>query len=225
MVLNNIKACLFDAYGTLFDVHSAIDRHRVRIGRDAERVSALWRTKQLEYTWLRSLMGAYANFWQVTGEALDYALDTFGLHDAALREDLMRAYLNLDCYPEVKDTLAALKQNNMRIAVLSNGTRSMIGPATKAAGIEDLIDGIYTVDDVGVYKPHPKVYQLACERLHLPPDRISFHSANAWDAAGAAHFGLKAVWINRLSHTPERLPKGPAADLPDLSDLPALLAS
>jgi 2-haloacid dehalogenase len=168
-------------------------------------------------------MGAHADFWQVTGEALDHALETFGIEDDELREDLMRAYLTLECYPEVKDVLTALKDKRMKVAVLSNGTRGMIEAATAAAGISKLIDGIYTVDEVGIYKPHPRFYRLACERLDLPAGEISFQSANAWDAVGAAYFGLKVVWINRSGQKAERLPRGADAVLDSLVGLPELL--
>lgn len=221
--LGQIKACVFDAYGTLFDVHSAIGKHKARVGADADRMSVLWRAKQLEYTWLRSLMGAHADFWKVTGDALDYAMDTYGMDDMKLRDDLMRAYLELDCYPEVMDTLTRLKKNGMRTAILSNGSRHMIEQAAVAAGIDTLLDAIYTIDDVTVYKPHPRVYGMACARLNLEAGEISFQSSNAWDAAGAAQFGLKVVWINRSSLKPERLPASPDAVLENLSDLPDLV--
>jgi 2-haloacid dehalogenase len=222
-VLKNVKACVFDAYGTLFDVHSAIGRQQTRLGEHAESVSRLWRQKQLEYTWLRSLMGAHADFWQITGEALDFALATFHVSDRSLCADLMQAYLSLDCYPEVPDVLAALKSRGLRAAILSNGTRQMIDAANRAAGLEDLIDHVYTVGALGIYKPHPSVYRLACQELDLTPDEICFLSSNAWDAAGAAHFGFQVVWINRTGQQAERLPGGAEAELDSLAGLPTLL--
>ncbi len=221
--IRDVKACVFDAYGTLFDVHSAVKRYRKRIGEHVQPLSVLWRTRQLEYTWLRSLMGAHADFWQITGDALDYAMRTYGLFDGRLREDLMRAYHELDCYPEVKDSLAALKRRGIRTAILSNGTRGMIEAATAAAGLDELIDDICTVDELRFYNPHPKVYRLACERLALPAERISFQSANAWDAAGAAYFGMRVVWINRAGAQPERIPNLPDAELASLAGLPDLI--
>ena len=217
-----IQACVFDAYGTLFDVHSAVARLRARVGEHAEALSQLWRAKQLEYTWLRALMGAHAGFWQVTADALDYALARTGV-DPAVREPLMQAYLALDAYPEVADTLRRLRAGELKIALLSNGEPEMLAAGAKSAGIDDMLDAILSVEEVGVFKPHPRVYQLAVDRLAVRPDQIAFQSANAWDVSGAATFGLRAVWINRLGMPPERLPGVAEHELRDLSGLPALL--
>jgi 2-haloacid dehalogenase len=220
--MSGIEACVFDAYGTLFDVHSAVTRLRARVGGQADALSQLWRTKQLEYTWLRALMGRHADFWQVTGDALDYALARTGV-DPAVREPLMQAYLALDAYPEVPDVLRRLRAGGLKTAILSNGEPKMLAAGAKSAGIADLLDAILTVEDVGIFKPHPKVYQLAVERLGVAADRIAFQSSNAWDVSGAATFGLRAVWINRLGMPPERLPGAAEHELPDLAGLPALL--
>lgn len=219
----NIKACVFDAYGTLFDVHSAVARHRQRLGEDADKVSALWRTKQLEYTWLRSLMGRHADFWQVTGDALDYAFDSCEIKDDALREDLMQAYLRLDCYPEVPETLARLQQRGMATAILSNGSPEMLKAAVESAGIAELLNAVLSVESVGIYKTDPRTYQLAVDRFGVSPREISFQSSNAWDVAGASSFGFQVAWINRFGQRRERLPYGPHAELKSLSELPALL--
>lgn len=221
--LENIKACVFDAYGTLFDVHSAVGKYRERLGENSERISALWRTKQLEYTWLRSLMRRHADFWQVTQDALDYALDTFGIRDPGLSTNLMNAYLHLDCYPEVPEMLHRLKAGGLRTAILSNGTPAMLKSAIETTGLGDLVDLAISVEEVGIYKPDPRVYQLALNRLTLAPQAISFQSANAWDAVGAAASGLRVVWVNRFGQRPERLPFAADAELKSLSDLPALL--
>ena len=218
-----IKACVFDAYGTLFDVHSAVGKHRSRLGQAADQISALWRTKQLEYTWLRSLMRKHADFWQVTGEALDYAFDAFDINDVTLRDDLMQAYLALDCYPEVPAVLQALKQAGMRLAILSNGSPSMLQAGACNAGIESLLDANLSVEEVGIFKPDPRVYQLAVDHLNVPPEQISFQSSNAWDAFAAASFGFKVAWINRFGQRRERLPATPHAELKTLSELPPLL--
>ena len=194
----DIQACVFDAYGTLFDVHSAVGRHRQRLGGVADQVSALWRTKQLEYTWLRSLMGRHADFWQVTREALDYAFNVFSIHDSGLKDQLMQAYLGLDCYPEVPKTLTYLKQHGMKTAILSNGTPAMLKAAVDSAGIADLVDFNLSIEEVGIYKPDPRVYQLAVDRLEVEASAISFQSSNAWDVAGAASFGFRVAWINRF---------------------------
>jgi 2-haloacid dehalogenase len=217
-----IRACVFDAYGTLFDVHSAVARLRARVGERADVLSQLWRTKQLEYTWLRSLMGAHAGFWQVTGDALDHALARTGV-DPTVREPLMHAYLALDTYPEVPDTLRRLRAGELKVAVLSNGEPGMLAAGAKSAGIDELLDAVLSVEEVGIFKPHPKVYQLAVDRLAVRPDQIAFQSSNAWDVSGAATFGLRAVWINRQGMPPERLPGVAEHEIRDLSGLPALL--
>jgi 2-haloacid dehalogenase len=222
--LEGIKACVFDAYGTLFDVHSAVGKHRARIGAKADQLSMLWRTKQLEYTWLRSLMDAYVEFWQVTQDGLDFAMETCGIDDADLRADLMNAYLELDCYPEVKDTLAALKRRGLQTAVLSNGSPRMLKAAIDSSGLGDYLDGAYSVDDVGIYKPDARVYDLACTQLDVEPQEVSFQSSNAWDAAAAAHFGMKVVWINRFGQTRERLPGDPEIELRTLAELSEAIA-
>jgi 2-haloacid dehalogenase len=217
-----IKACVFDAYGTLFDVHSAVGRLRARVGERADALSELWRGKQLEYSWLRALMGRHADFWQVTGDALDYALARTGI-DPAVREPLMQAYLALDAYPEVPDVLRRLRNAGLKTAILSNGEPSMLAAAARSAGIERLLDAMLSAEDVGIFKPHPKVYQLAVDRLAARPDQIAFQSSNAWDVSGAAAFGLRALWINRRGMPAERLPGAAEHELRDLSGLPALL--
>lgn len=219
----NIQACVFDAYGTLFDVHSAVESHRQRLGDKADPLSALWRTKQLEYTWLRSLMGRHADFWQVTQDALDYAMDMVDLPDSELRQALLDAYLHLDCYPEVPEVLGRLREGGLKTAILSNGSPAMLQAAVDSAGLQDLIEISLSVEDIGIYKPHPRVYQLAVDRLGVETAGISFQSSNAWDVAGAASFGFKVAWINRFGQRPERLPAGPDAELKSLSELPALL--
>ena len=221
--LNNIQACVFDAYGTLFDFHSAVGVHRARLGEIADRFSALWRTKQLEYTWLRSLMRAHADFWQVTQDALDYALDTFQITDDSLRRDLMDAYLHLECYPDVVPALEQLKRAGLQTAILSNGSPMMLDAAVKSARLEKLIARVLSVEEVGIYKPDPRVYQLAVDRLGVRADAISFQSSNAWDAVGAANVGLRVAWINRFSQRRERLPFTPDVELASLRELPSVL--
>jgi 2-haloacid dehalogenase len=219
----NIQACVFDAYGTLFDVHSAVARHRGRLGGQADALSALWRSKQLEYTWLRSLMGRHSDFWRVTRDALDYAFDHCEIADSALADALMTAYRRLACYPEVPAVLTRLKSHGFKLAILSNGSPTMLEDAVASAGLAELIDPLLSVEEVGIYKPDPRVYQLAVDRLGVPPQAISFQSSNAWDAAGAASFGFRVAWINRFGQRRERLPAGPDAELQDLNGLPGLL--
>ncbi len=219
----DIGACVFDAYGTLFDVHSAAARCRDDLGEKADAVSQTWRVRQLEYTWLRSLMGRHADFWRVTGDALDYALEAHGIDDAALRDRLMDCYLELDAYPDVKDALERLKGAGLKCAILSNGSPDMLDSAARGAGLADLLDALLSVEDVGIYKPHPSVYQLAVDRLGVAADHIAFQSSNAFDACGAASFGFRVAWVNRFGQQPERLPGTADAELASLAELPALL--
>jgi 2-haloacid dehalogenase len=219
----DIGACVFDAYGTLFDVHSAVRRGGGALGDKADRVSALWRQKQLEYTWLRSLMGAHADFWQVTGDGLDHALAANGIGDAKLRAQLLDLYLRLDAYPDVAEALKRLRAGGKSTAILSNGTPKMLDAAVTSAGLANLLDEVLSIEDVGIYKPDRRVYQLAVERMRVSPKRICFVSTNGWDACGAAYFGFRVAWMNRFGQQPERLPGAPSAVISSLSELPALL--
>lgn len=221
--LSSVKACVFDAYGTLFDVNSAVARHGKAIGDDADTLSALWRTKQLEYTWLRSLMGQHRDFWAVTGDALDFALESTGHDEPVLRSRLMEAYLALDAYPEVPEVLERLAAHKITAALLSNGTPEMLAAAVGNSGIAAHLKMILSIEEVGIYKPHPTVYQLAVDRLRVEPSEIAFLSSNAWDIAGAASFGFRAIWINRYSRPAEHLPGKPEAEIHSLSELPKLL--
>jgi len=221
--LKNIDACVFDAYGTLFNVAAAANRCRDALAGKADELSALWRTKQLEYTWLRSLMGDYVDFKQITGDGLDYALDTLDINDTALRDRLMNLYLELDAYPEVVDVLKVLNDGGIPSAILSNGSPAMLSSATENAGIKDLLADVYSVDEPKVYKPDPRVYQLAVDGLAIAAERICFMSSNAWDVAGAAHFGFRVVWVNRFGQKRERLPGQPEHEISTLAELPALL--
>ena len=216
-------AVVFDAYGTLFDVASAAQRHASRVGADWPKLAELWRQKQLQYTWLRSLMGQHADFWHVTGEALDFTLAALGRDDPALRAALMEQYLALDAYPDVKPALQTLRGAGKKVATLSNGSPTMLIAALNSAGIAQLMERPLSVEDVGVYKPAPAVYKLAVDRLGVPAARICFVSANGWDAWAGAAYGFRAVWINRTQAPPERLPGTPAAIVHGVGDVPALL--
>ncbi len=222
-LLQNIKACVFDAYGTLFDFNSAVGKYRDRLGVKADQVSGLWRTKQLEYTWLRSLMRQHDNFWQVTQDALDYVFDAVGINDQNLRNDLIGAYLTLDCYADVPETLSILKKNNLKLAILSNGSPAMLEAAVKSSKLENVLDKILSVEEVGVYKPDPRVYRLAEDSLQVGVSEIVFLSSNAWDAVGATNAGLQVTWVNRFSQRRERLPSQPNAEIKALAELPYLL--
>jgi len=221
--LRGIKACVFDAYGTLFDYGSAAARCRDQLGDKLEPLTRLWRDKQLQYTWLRAAQGRHAEFWQVTGDALDFSLETLGIADEALRRRLMDLYLTLETFPEVESVLRQLKQAGMRTAILSNGNPAMLKSVVAANGIESLLDGIFSVEDAGVYKPHPKVYQLAVDRLGVPARAIAFQSSNAWDIHAASAFGMCTVWCNRYNQKIERLPGKPDRIVSSLASLPALV--
>ncbi len=221
--LHGIRACVFDAYGTLFDVAAAARNCSGELGEKSSALSSLWREKQLQYTWLRALQGRHADFWQVTGEALDFALETLQIGGHGLRERLLNLYLTLGAFPEVRDTLARLKQAGMRTAILSNGSPRMLKAAVEGAQIPHLLDAVLSVEEVGIYKPHPRVYQLAVERLGLEAGAIAFQSANAWDAWAASAFGMRVVWCNRYDQRPEKLPGRPDREIRSLAELPALL--
>src|SRR5215831_1630859 len=192
--LTGIEACVFDAYGTLFDYASAALRCKDVLGPKLEPLIALWRDKQLQYTWLRASQNRHADFWQVTGDALDFALETLSLDKPGLRDRLLTLYLTLDAFPEVPDVLQRLKAAGMRTAILSNGSPKMLDAAVRNAKLDALLDLVLSVEDVGVYKPHRKVYQLAVERLGVPAAAIAFQSSNAWDAYAASAFGMQVVW-------------------------------
>jgi 2-haloacid dehalogenase len=221
--LAGIGACVFDAYGTLFDVATAAARCREALGGAAERLAALWRDKQLQYTWLRAVAGRHADFWQVTQDALDFALDSLALTDNGLRERLLQLYLTLDAFPEVTPALRRLRGAGQRLAILSNGTPQMLAAAVEHAGLGGAFDAVLSVEAVGVYKPHPSVYRLACERLGLAAGAIAFISSNGWDAHAAAAFGMRVVWCNRAAQRPERLPGRPDREIRSLAELPMLV--
>lgn len=210
---------VFDAYGTLFDVHSAVARLSGRIGPGAEQLSALWRTKQLEYSWVRSLMHRHADFWRLTEEALDYAMAAVGGIDPDLRQPLLDAYRTLDAYPEVPAVLAELRRRRARCAILSNGSPEMLAAATASAGLDDLLDAVLSVETLGIFKPDPQVYRLVLDPFGLPADEVSFQSSNAWDIAGAAAFGFSTVWINRTAQPREYSDIGPVREVRDLTAL------
>jgi 2-haloacid dehalogenase len=222
-LIKGIKACVFDAYGTLFDVHSAVEKHRNRFGDIADQVSKTWRSKQLEYTWLRSLMGCHADFWRVTRDALDFTFEMHLIDDPDLHRDLMEAYLKIDCYPEVPEALSILKGRGFKLAILSNGTPSMLEAAVKSAGIENLIEKNFSVEAVGIFKPDPRVYQIAVDGLNVNSEEILFQSSNAWDAAGASAFGFNVAWVNRFGQSEERLPGRPTVEIKNLIQLPGLI--
>ena len=221
--LPGIKACVFDAYGTLFDVNSAARGLQDELGPRWQPLAELWRTKQLQYTWLRGLGGHHADFWTVTSDALSFALETLKMEGPELHPRLMTLYLSLNVYPDVIDTLKRLKAGNVKLAILSNGTPQMLASAAANSGIADLLDAVLSVEQVGVFKPHPTVYKLASDRLQLAPDQICFLSSNGWDAYAAKAFGFHAVWCNRFDQSPERIPETPDGQITTLSKLPEIV--
>jgi len=222
MINVKTQAFVFDAYGTLFDVHAAIARHRAAAGPEAERFSEVWRTKQLEYAWTMTLAGHYVDFWTLTERALDYAFARVGSVDRALRQRLLDAYLSLDAFPDAATALAALKSRGARLAILSNGSPRMLEAAVRAAGFDGLLDAVFSVDAVRAYKPRPEVYALVTDGFGIAAQEIVFVSSNRWDIMGAASFGFRPVWANRARMPDEYFERSPIRVVADLSALAAL---
>lgn len=221
------RLVVFDAYGTLFDVSAAARGLAAEPGREAfaahhPQISRDWRTKQLQYTWLRAITGAHADFWQVTQDGLDWALEAAGLADADLRERLLALYWELEAFPEVPAMLSRLKQAGIATAILSNGAPGMLAGAVESAGVADLLDAVLSVEEVGVFKPARAVYDLVGTRFSTTPDEVLFVSSNGWDAAAAAGYGFDTVWVNRAGEPVDRLPWRPRRTLPDLERIPEL---
>lgn len=212
-------AYVFDAYGTLFDVHAAVRRYSHKVGPDAQLLSDIWRAKQLEYSWVRTLMGSFVDFWQLTEQALDFAFAKVPTADPKLRQDLLDAYWRLDCYPEVPAVLKALKADGARLAILSNGSTSMLESAVRSAALDQVVDDIFSVDAVRRFKSDPSVYDMVTTAWRLYPDAVSFQSSNRWDVAGATRFGFRTVWINRSGQPDEYHDLRPGLILPSLEGL------
>jgi 2-haloacid dehalogenase len=223
--LVGVKACVFDAYGTLFDFASAARNCRDVPPDQIGPLTNLWRDKQLQYTWLRAVQGLHADFWQVTSDALDYSLETLGVGGKDLNQRLMQLYLELEPFPEVPEVLARLKRSGVRMAILSNGSPKMLEAVVTSARLGHYFDAVLSVEEVGVFKPHPKVYQLAVDRLGVPAGAISFQSSNAWDAYAASAFGMQVVWCNRYGQRRERLPGEPDCEIKTLAELPPLVGA
>ncbi len=217
-----ITTYVFDAYGTLFDVHSAVRKHAAALGPKAQELSSLWRAKQLEYSWVRALMGRYEDFWTLTEQSLDTALATLGIDGGEHRQTLLDAYWRLDCYEEVPSVLKALKDNGARVAILSNGSPQMLDAAVRAAGLDRVFDEVFSTDILKTYKTHESVYELVTNHFRIYPETVSFQSSNRWDVAGATAFGFKTVWLNRIAAPDEYPDLPPAAVLTDLNGLTRL---
>jgi 2-haloacid dehalogenase len=215
------RAFVFDAYGTLFDVHAAIGRYRAAAGPDADRFSEVWRAKQLEYTWTLTLAGRYLDFWTLTERALDSAFARFSSVDKALKPRLLGAYLTLEAFPDARITLRDLKARGEATAILSNGSPKMLAAAVGAANIGGDLDAVLSVDAIHIYKPRPEVYALVTERFKIAPSEVVFVSSNRWDVMGAAAFGFRTVWVNR-TNMPEEYGPPPDAVLADLTALTQL---
>jgi len=217
------RAFVFDAYGTLFDVHAAVARHRDAAGPEADRCSEIWRSKQLEYAWMLSAAGHYADFWTLTERALDHALARCPTVDRALRSTLLDAYFKLDAFADARAALAALKAKGLKTAILSNGSPRMLDGAVNAAGLGADLDAVLSVDAIRIYKPQPAVYAMVTERFNLAPAEVAFVSSNRWDVMGAAAFGFKCIWVNR-ANLPDEYPEFPPVavvrDLASLATLP-----
>ena len=216
------RAFVFDAYGTLFNVHAAIARHRAAAGPDADRFSELWRLKQIEYSWTLTLAGQYVDFWTLTQRALDYAFARVPSADRALRPQLLQAYQELDAYPDAREAVAGLKTRGIATAILSNGSPPMLTSAVAASGMAELLDAVLSVDAARMYKPRPEVYALVTARFVLRPEQIVFVSSNRWDVMGAAAFGFRPLWVNRTGMPDEYTDRPPLRVVPDLSALTSL---
>lgn len=220
------RVCVFDAYGTLFDVNAAARQAAAEPGQDAlssawPELAANWRSKQLQYTWLRAITGDHIDFWTVTQNGLDWALEKSGLQgDAALRARLLELYWELQAYAEVPKMLQTLKDAGMQTAILSNGSKDMLNGAVTSAGLADVLDELLSVDDVGIFKPAASVYQMVLERFKCTADEVLFVSSNGWDVAGATGFGFQTVWVNRAGEPMDRLFAEPHQTLSDLTDIP-----
>ena len=217
--MTRVRAAVFDAYGTLLDVHAAVARHAPRLGEQAGPVSALWRAKQLEWSWILSATGAYEPFWSLTGRALDHALALHGLADAALRADLLEAYRELGAYPDAAPALAALRGQGIATAILSNGSPEMLEAAVLAGGLAPLLDAVLSVHPLRCFKPDARVYALATARFGCGPGEIAFISSNAWDAYGAMRFGFQVFWVKRSAGPVEYGLDQAATIIPDLAVL------
>ncbi len=220
-----IKACVFDAYGTLFDVHAPAAALSAELGDGSAAISAEWRVKQLEYTWLRSLMGHYVDFAQITADALDFVLAARGLSAATVRDRLLSLYASLKAYPDAGPCLEALKHAGARTGMLSNGSPAMLAEAVASAKFDGLFDYILSADSVRIYKPSPEVYALATNALGLEQAEVAFVSANGWDCSGAAAFGFRVIHVNRFNQGDERLGAGPAAHAANLSEAGEILTA
>mgnify|MGYP001312500440 FL=1 len=220
--MKNIKAIIFDAYGTLFDVNSAAEKCRDKIGDKWERFANFWRTTQLEYTWLRSLMNRHKDFWQITEDSLDKSMKTFDI-DPSMRNELLNLYKVLSPFKEVPDTLKALKEKKFKLAILSNGTPSLLDELVKSNDLENLFDDIFSIEQVGVYKPSSRVYDMPIKKYNISKSEVAFLSANTWDVSGGGNYGYQSIWVNRNNNIFDNLDFKPKYQITDLNKLIQLI--
>jgi 2-haloacid dehalogenase len=220
--MKNVKAIIFDAYGTLFDVNSAAEKCKDKIGDKWEPFANFWRTTQLEYTWLRSLMGRHKDFWQVTEDSLDKSMKAFDI-DTSMKNELLNLYKILSPYKEVSETLKALKEKKFKLAILSNGTPSLLNELVKSNNLNDLFDDIFSIEEVGVYKPVSKVYDIPVKKYKVKKDEIAFLSANTWDVSGGGNYGYQAIWVNRNNNIFDNLDYKPTNEIKSLKELTNLI--
>ena len=216
--MNNTKAIVFDAYGTLFDVNSAAEKCKDKIGDKWETFSNYWRTTQLEYTWLRSLMKRHKDFWQITEDSLDKSMLTFKI-DKSMRNELLNLYKELSTFPEVKSVLEELKKKSIKLAILSNGTPSLLGNLIKNSNLENLFDDVFSIEEVKIYKPDPKVYDIPINKYKVKKEEITFLSANTWDVSGGGNYGYNAIWVNRNNNVFDKLDYKPKNEVKNLREL------
>jgi len=216
--MKNIKAIIFDAYGTLFDVNSAAEKCKDKIGDKWESFANYWRTTQLEYTWLRSLMKRHKDFWQVTEDSLDKSMKTYEI-DSSMRNELLNLYKILSPFKEVSDVLKSLKNKNYKLAILSNGTPSLLNELVKSNNLENIFDDIFSIEEVGVYKPDSKVYDIPIKKYNIKKNEVAFLSANTWDISGGGNYGYNSIWVNRNNNTFDNLDYVPKHQIKDLSKL------
>ena len=216
--MKNIKAIIFDAYGTLFDVNSAAEKCKGKIGDKWEGFANYWRTTQLEYTWLRSLMNRHKDFWKITEDSLDKSMKFFKI-DNSMRNDLLDLYKVLSPFSEVKETLNKLKKKDFKLAILSNGTPRLLGNLVKNNNLENIFDDIFSIEEVGIFKPDSKVYELPVKKYNIKKDEILFLSANTWDVSGGGNYGYNSVWVNRNKNIFDNLDYQPLDEIHDLSQL------
>jgi 2-haloacid dehalogenase len=216
--MKDIKAIVFDAYGTLFDVNSAAEKCKDKIGDKWESFANFWRTTQLEYTWLRSLMKRHKDFSQVTEDSLDKSMKTFKI-DRSMKDELLSLYKVLSPYPEVKEVLKKLKEKEYRLAILSNGTPALLNKLVKSNNLENIFDDLFSVEEVGIYKPDPKVYDMPIKHYQINPDEVAFLSANTWDLSGGGNYGYNAVWVNRNNNIFDNLDYEPKNEIKNLKQL------